>query len=399
MPVRISSAQFASLIGALALLAASCAPAAQPSPAAAPAKPAEQPAAAPAKPAAEPAAKAPASKDAAAPAKPVLSKAEGPSPALEQLVAAAKAEGKLNLAGPSSLGDNAAQRLVAAMNAKYGTSIQVTWTGAGQAGPVVAQIITERATGGKTTWDIFITNDGQMVKLFTEDQLQKYNYRETFNLPEAGTGFESSVTGFANQLILPAYNSKLVQPADVPKTWEDVVDPKWKGKVGVSTSVHHLVRLSQGWGDEKATEYARKLGALDPKLGQLNESYDRLVLGETQLNFTQTNSQLERGKQKGDPVSFAMDVRPAIGSWYYCGALKGAQNPNTALLFCGFMMEKAAFDIWAEGQGRESIFDPSTEVGRIYAKNKQDVVLLDDDFAVNELEKREKKYTPIIGFR
>jgi iron(III) transport system substrate-binding protein len=383
---RNSPSRLANLIGALALLAAACAPAAQPSPPPAkPAEPAKPAAAEPAKPAAPPAAK----PDAAAKT----------NPALEQLVAAAKAEGKLNLAGPSSLGDSAAQRLVAGMNARYGTNIQVTWTGAGQAGPVVAQIITERATGGKTSYDIFLINDGQMVKLFTEDQLQKFDYRSTFNLPEGATGFDSTVTGFANQLILPAYNTKLVPPADAPKSWDDVVDPKWKGKIGVSTSVHHLVRLSQVWGDEKATEYARKLGALDPKLGQLNESYDRLVLGETMMNFTQTNSQLERGKQKGDPVSWALDVRPAIGSWYYCGALKGASNPNTALLFCGYMMDNAAFDVWAQNQGRELIFDPTTELGNIYAKNKQDVVLLDDKFAVEELEKREKKYTPIIGFR
>jgi iron(III) transport system substrate-binding protein len=362
----VARRRFSALIGALsaaALLAAACAPAA---PAPAPAK------------------------QEAAPAK---------ATSVDSIVQAAKAEGKLNVTGPSNLGDDGLAKIVAAMNAKHGTNIQAQFSSAGQAGPIVAQIITERTTGGKPTWDVIIQNEAQISKLWTDGHLQAHPYQQVFGINPGAVIFDQQAVGFANQLVLPVYNTKLVQGADIPKSWDDVVLPKWKDKIGVSTSVHHLVRLSQAWGDDKATEYAKKLAALNPKLGQLNENYQRLILGETHLSFTQTNTQVDNGKRKGEPMDWAIDVRPAVATTYTCSAIKDAPNPNAAALFCGFMADKGALEVWYDKLGRQSILDTSTSLGELYAKNPKDVVILDPKFAADELENREKKYTPILGFR
>ena len=56
-------------------------------------------------------------------------------------------------------------------------------------------------------------------------------------------------------MILPAYSKKTMPAKDVPKKWEDLLDPKWKdGTLGVISSTHYWARLAAGpWGIEKTT--------------------------------------------------------------------------------------------------------------------------------------------------
>jgi iron(III) transport system substrate-binding protein len=193
-------------------------------------------------------------------------------------------------------------------------------------------------------------------------------------------------------------NSKLVPASEMPRSWEDVLDPKWKGKIGVSNTIHHIVRLSQVWGDEKATDFAKRLAAQNPKLGLVNETFQALTLGQTVLSFTQTNSQVDPAIKKGTPVAWATDVRPAIAPTYHIGVLKGATNTNAATLFAGFMTDAVVADVWAEAMGRQSLTDTSTILGQIYAKSAKDAIVWDDKFDPNEFAAREKKYRQIIGF-
>jgi iron(III) transport system substrate-binding protein len=339
----------------------------------------------------------------AAPAEKAAPKAEGPAaaktdPRLDELIKAANAEGKLSVTGPSTLGDQNFLRLVAAMNAKYGANIQGGWTSSGNFPATTAQLLTEYGTGGKPSWDAVLMNDTFLAQLSKGGYLEKRPYRPMFGLPERSTAYDESSVVFASQLVLPVYNTKLVPEADVPKTWEDLTDPKWKDKIGVHNAIHHFIRLQQIWGEDKTTEYVKKIAALNPKLGPINEVYQKMVLGETWMSFTQTNSQMNAGRRRGEPVAW-VEVRPAIAPSYLCAGLKGGQSPSAAALFCGFMFDKAALDIWGEGVGAQSIFQPSTELGAIYAKNPNDVLILKDDFPQEELERLEKKYSPLLGFR
>lgn len=318
---------------------------------------------------------------------------------LADVVKAASTEGKLNVAGPSNFGEENFRKLMAAFNAKYGTQIQGTFTSSGNHPEIVAKIVTELSTGGKPTWDAVLLNDTFIWTLVAEGDIAKPDYRSLFKTPDAALQFDGHAVAYAHQLILPVVNATLVPPADRPKTWDDVVDAKWKGRIGVHNAVHHLVRLSQLWGDERTTEYAKKLASLNPKIGLINETYKLLTLGETRLSFTQTNSQVDEGLRKGEPIAWASDVLPAIAASYQCAGVKDAVNANVAALFCGFMLEKAATDIWGNAIGRQSIFDPSTTLGAIYAKNAKDVLVLDGTISYAQFQEREKKYRQLLGFR
>jgi len=316
---------------------------------------------------------------------------------LESVIAAAKTE-RLNGAGPSSLGEGGFNKILASLNTKYGTSLAGSYSSSGNLPDIVAKVVTERAAGGKTTWDVVILNDSFMSSLVQADAIETNPYKDLFKLPAAAISYDGRAISFANQLVLPVYNTKLVSSSEVPKSWEDMLDPKWKGKIGVHNAVHHMVRLSQVWGDEKATDYTRKLAAQNPKLGLINEVFQSLTLGQTLLSWTQTNSQVDPAIAKGTPVAYAADIRPALAPTYHAAALKGAPNPNAAMLLASFMTDPSVYEVWGAAMGKQSITDPTTLLGKVYAKSAKDAITWDDKFDPTLFADREKKYRQILGY-
>jgi iron(III) transport system substrate-binding protein len=317
---------------------------------------------------------------------------------IDGLVTAAKAEGTVNGAGPSSLEEAGFNKILDGVNKKYGLALKGTYSSSGNLPDIVAKVVTEASAGGKTTWDLVILNDSFMSSLMTADAVAPGPYADLFKLQLVQTSYDGRAVAFANQLVLPVVNTKLVAPADVPKTWDDLLDPKWKGKMGLANTIHHLVRLSQVWGDEKTTEFVKKLAAQQPKLGLVNETFQSLTLGQTVISFTQTNSQVDPAIKKGTPVAYATEVRPVIAPTYHAGVLRGGTNKSAATLVAGFMTDQVVADVWAEKMGSQRLSDPSTLLGQLYAKDPKQVIVWDDKFDANEFAAREKKYRQMVGF-
>ena len=64
-----------------------------------------------------------------------------------------------------------------------------------------------------------------------------------------------------------------------------------------------------------------------------------------------------------------------------------------------FMTDPSVLEVWGQAMGKQSILDPATLLGQIYAKNAKDAITWDDKFDPNEFAAREKKYREIVGFR
>jgi hypothetical protein len=94
-----------------------------------------------------------------------------------------------------------------------------------------------------------------------------------------------------------------------------------------------------------------------------------------------------------------MDIRPVVGTQYTCAPINGAAHVNAATLFCATLFEKQAQEIWGRQAGAlQNIFNPDTDIGKVYGKSKDDVALMDGKFAINEMPKREEKYSKILGW-
>src|SRR5581483_6919379 len=133
----------------------------------------------------------------------------------------------------------------------------------------ICKVVGLGASGVPPEWDLMVVTDAHHATLWVKKMHQPFDYKSIGVDPKA-VQYDNGSVSFANQFVLPAYNKQLVPAKDAPKTWEDLLNPKWKGKIGVSSATHHMARLAAGpWGEEKATHFVKALTKQDLILGRL----------------------------------------------------------------------------------------------------------------------------------
>lgn len=137
-----------------------------------------------------------------------------------------------------------------------------------------------------------------------------------------------------------AYNPKLVTAAEAPKTWTDMLDPKWAGVLSVKVSNSGLqhetwYELRRIYGDD----YFKKLGELKPRaFDSYVQQYDRLVNGQDKVIHTAQYSGYLEFKAKGAPVEFVYppDGLPAGPETW--GIIAEAPHPAASELFMDWLL-------------------------------------------------------------
>ena len=315
---------------------------------------------------------------------------------MDELVAAAKKEGIIDFYAPSTLSPQGAQALGEAFNKKYGLSVRLNYHPSGGMTGDVGRLAGLAAAGQPPDWDLMVVHDAGHSTLWLRKLHKPFDYRKLGIDPRV-INFDSGTVIVANQFALPAYNSKTLPPQDVPKKWEDLLDPKWKGgKLGMSTATHHLARLATAWGEEKTTEYVKALAGQKPSLGRLAEIYTRLLLGEIQIAITQLDEFIHRAKATGAPIVFAEEVQPVISPTVNAGVLKGARHPNAGHLFAVFLTTHEAQEIWEKHQGQTSAFVVGTPAYK-YAQGRKVLFMAQDQAEM--VDRLTREYGRILGFR
>jgi ABC-type Fe3+ transport system substrate-binding protein len=161
-----------------------------------------------------------------------------------------------------------------------------------------------------------------------------------------------------------AYNTKLVPADQIPKSYEDLLDPKWKGKmawrIGTSTGTPlFITNLRMAWGEDKAMAYFQKLK--DQKIinfgsGSARTLVDRTMAGEYPIALNIFAHHPLISKAKGAPVdSILMDPVPTTAATM--GIPKGTHHPNAAMLFVDFILSKEGQQIMAQAEYFPSLPD------------------------------------------
>ncbi|HWP57461.1 MAG TPA: extracellular solute-binding protein [Candidatus Acidoferrales bacterium] len=315
---------------------------------------------------------------------------------IDDLIAAAKKEGVIEFYGPSTLGPQGAQALAAAFNKKYGLNIKLNYSPSGNMTRDTAKVVGLSASGVAPEWDIMVVTDAHHGSLWLRKLHIPFDYKSLGVSPNQ-IEYDSGTVSVANQFALPAYNKKILPAKDVPKKWEDLLDPKWKGgKLGVINSTHHWARLAAGpWGEEKTTAFVKKLAELKPTLSRAGEMAQRLLIGEVLVSATLQDSQLHEAAETGAPLAFAEEVSPVISPEYHVGVLKGAPHPNVGHLFVVFMTTPEAQEVWEKYTGHTSVHAKGTKAYK-FAQGKQ-VVFMKQDKA-EMIDKLARQYGKILGF-
>lgn len=207
-------------------------------------------------------------------------------------------------------------------------------------GPMLNKILTE-ARAGRYAWDV-LSGRGEMHHPLMERQLiGVYRSPEQKMYDDDMKDKEGYWTAFYVNPYVLGFNTNQVKKNEVPKTYEDLLDPKWKGgKISIDTEAFGLVSgLITAWGKEKAVAYLKKLAAQDPIAKRGNtERVQMASAGEYPLIIAYGPT-IERMTQKGAPVDWVpLEPVPVQVNPIQIGAK--AAHPNAAKLFIDFALSK-----------------------------------------------------------
>jgi iron(III) transport system substrate-binding protein len=313
---------------------------------------------------------------------------------MDELVTAAKKEERLSFYAPSTVTPAGAKELERAFNTRFSTNIEVTYVPSGSMTGDVGRLVSHAATGVPPEWDLMVIIDALHGPLWQRKLHIPYDYG-SFGVDARTIHYDSGTVSIANQIVLPAYNPKTLPEKEAPKTWEDLLDPKWKGKIGVPTASGQIDFLAIAWGEKKLLNFVQALAKQEPIPGKLAELVTRLEIGELLVTSTLTDSFIHRAKRSGSPLAHAQ-VQPVVSPAYHAGVLKGARHPNASHLFAIFLTSLEAQKIWEKYGGQSSAFIPGTAMHR-YVQGKSVIYLSQKD--VGLVNKMVADIGKILGFR
>jgi iron(III) transport system substrate-binding protein len=255
----------------------------------------------------------------------------------ERITAAAKKEGTLNLY--TSIAQTDTDAIVSDFEKKYGIKVTV-WRASTEE---VLQRSVQEAKAGKNNFDVVHISGPQMEAMHREKLLQAVNSPYMKDLIEGSTPPHKEWTSTLLSVFVQAYNTNKVKKEDLPKTYQDLLNPKWKGMLGIEVSDIDWFGINvKNMGGDKGIQYFKDLVKTTNISVRKGHSLlnNLIVSGEVPLGLTVYNYMPEQAKQKGAPIDWFV-IEPALARTNGVGVSGKAPHPNAAVLFYDYMISDA----------------------------------------------------------
>jgi iron(III) transport system substrate-binding protein len=256
----------------------------------------------------------------------------------QRLIAGAKREGTVTLYSSATLADQSA--ILGAFQAKYGIKVQ-QWRGSSE--DIRNRTLTEHA-GGRFDADLAETAGSEMEIMVREQLLQALTTPAAAALiPQARMPHQSWIATRLS-VFVGAYNTNIVKPADVPRGYEDLRDPKWKGKLGIELDDANWFLSVVGFlGEQKGLRLFHDIVAANGI--SIRKGHTLLAnfvgSGEVPLALTAYSYRVEQMKNvEGAPVEL-LYLPPVVALPTGAGVFKKAPHPHAALLLLDFYLTDA----------------------------------------------------------
>lgn len=260
-----------------------------------------------------------------------------------KVIEAAKKEGEL--VWWSTIAQDQSQKVVDEFMKRY-PFIKAHYWRSGSVG--LHQKIMIEARAGRSSWDVVSQTTPEFI-----DELKQKKLIAAYHSPERGS-FSADLKdkeGFwTGTYALPTglgFNTQQVKKEAVPKSYKDLLDPKWKGgKISVDDENYEfLIGLSEAWGKAAAVEYLKALAAQAPMVSRgATQRTQLLAAGEFPLAVTYTHT-VEWSKSQGTSVDW-VNLEPVVIK--FDGIMLGANaaHPNAAKLFIDFILSQQGQELF-----------------------------------------------------
>src|ERR1700722_9752106 len=291
----------------------------------------------------------------------VMASAPPPEPVTPALIEAAKKEGKGAYSPSTAL--PVAEKLAKAFEAKYpGIAVRVERTGAERVFQRIGQEYSSNihavdvVNSSDAAHFIVWKRDGVLVPFVPEDVAKFY--------PPEHRDIDGQFASWRIFLSIIAYNTNLVKAEDAPKSFADLLDPKWKGKIvkahpgysgTIMTSTYELQRdIGLSWFEQLAKQNVMQVqSSADPP--------KKLDLGERAIMADGNEYSILQLRETGRPVEpvYASEGSPLIIGPN--GIFKNSPNPNAAKLFQSFCFSPEAQQLIIDVGGLRSVHPQTKE--------------------------------------
>jgi iron(III) transport system substrate-binding protein len=294
---------------------------------------------------------------------------------LQSLHAAGKTEGEVTIWSPNS---EIMEFQVPAFKKQF-PGIQVNFFEI-RPSDSVARIIAE-AKQGIVSLDIGTGRYAAVAPLIERDLIQGYDdWTKIFKeLNPAAVSSDGKFLANGDNVFILGYNTNLVKPEEAPATWEDLLAPKWKGKVLIEPRGVAFAYLGLVWGEEKMVAYVRRL---KEQVGSFVKGgttvAQQLAAGAGHLAIGAYSYKILQLKKDGAPVDYSKKVSPIAATGQDIFVMKGAKHPSAARLLVGWLASKDGQRIMESQAFKGSMIPGSSYITMVEAERNNVRVVRED---------------------
>ncbi len=253
--------------------------------------------------------------------------------------------------------------------------------------------LSEEHAAGKFLADVVETSPEYVTILVRNSMLQDHFSPELrFYDDDAKVKGKNGVLAWTNREIYISlgYNTKLIPPAEAPKTLNDYLDSKWRGKMaiaGTTTGTRWVGAVLEA----KGREFLKKLSAQEIRVQNMSgAALSGLVAsGEVPLSPTIFNSNVFTHKRKNAPIDWR-PIDPVIAGVGSSGLIVNAPHPHAALLFLDYLHSKVGQQVAMKG----GLSSARSDIGSLEKKFKK--LYLESKFTPEEFEKKFNEWEGLL---
>jgi len=255
-------------------------------------------------------------------------------------IARAKKEGAVTLYTSMQLVDS--RPLTEAFEKKYGIKVGL-WRASGE--KVAERAITE-ARGGRFDVDVIETDGAQVEIAYREKLLAPLKVPSVADVPAEVLPAHGYYAPTRLTLYVMSYNTNLVAPNEVPKSYADLLQPRWAGKLALENDdVPWFASVVKAMGESQGLAYYRRLAGQRPSMRKGHTLMAEMVAaGEIEIAIDTHVQGIARLKEKGAPIEWK-PLQPAFGQPSSVGVAARAPHPDAARLLAEFILSREGQEI------------------------------------------------------
>ncbi|WP_020656377.1 ABC transporter substrate-binding protein [Massilia niastensis] len=304
----------------------------------------------------------------------------------QRLIEGARREGSLTLYTSLTVEDMAV--INAAFEKKYGVKVKMWRAGADK---VLQRMVTE-ARGNRFDVDVAEASTPALESLRREKLLAAVRSPHHADLMAQAVPAHREWVGSRMNVFVHAYNTSQIRKEDAPASYQDLLDPKWKGRLGIeSADEDWFATVVSELGEEKGLKLFRDISATNGISVRKGHTLltNLVASGEVPFALTVYNFTAEQLREKGAPVAWYV-MQPAVARVNGLAVAARAPHPHAAVLYYEFMISDEGQQILA----RRDFVTTSTRLPSPLGKTP--LRLVDAALMLDENEKWTRLYEEII---